>query len=135
MTIAVRTNFWFGLGALLWAASAAGQSGAFSEEQAKHGAAVVHERCGACHGDDLDGGTESPALKGEAFWSEWEQQTARSLYGRIISSMPPDSPGSLMERDVIDIVAFIAHSNGVPPGSKTIQSANELNSIKLARSK
>ncbi len=135
MTIAIR---WMGssaVGALLWAGLAAAQTGVFSEQQEKRGQGVFHEKCGVCHGDDLEGGTESPALKGDAFWSEWDQKMARSVYSRIISTMPPDSPGSLVEKDVIDIVAFIVHSNGVPLGSQTIQSANELNSIKLERPK
>ena len=73
-------------------------------------------------------------MKGDAFWSEWDQQTARSLYSRIISTMPPDGPGTLDPKDVIDIVAFVVHENGVPQG-KAVESANELNSIKLQRPK
>ena len=135
MTRAVRLASSCAAGILLWAGLAGAQSGAFSEEQAKRGQTVFHEKCGVCHGDDLEGGTESPSLKGDAFWSEWDQKPARAVYSRIISTMPPDSPGSLAEKDVIDIVAFVVHSNGVPFGSKTIQTANELNSIKLERSK
>lgn len=124
-----------GLGILLWAGMTFAGSGAFSEEQVKHGSALVHDKCGACHGDDLEGGTESPSLKDDAFWSEWDQKTARALYSRVISTMPPDSPGSLAEKEVIDIVAYIVHSNGMPLGSARIQNANELNGIKLVRPK
>jgi mono/diheme cytochrome c family protein len=124
------------LGAAIAAVQATGaQDGFFSVEQAKHGESVVQNKCGACHGNDLDGGQEAPALRGDPFWSEWDQQTARKLYSRIISTMPPDSPGSLTEREVIDIVAFIVHENGLPAGTKAIESANELNSIKLQRPK
>ena len=124
-------------GLLFLAAIASGQSagsGVFSAEQAKHGETIVRDKCGACHGNDLDGGQEAPPLKGDAFWSEWDQQTARALYSRIISTMPPDGPGTLDPKDVIDIVAFVVHENGVPQG-KAIESANELNSIKLQRPK
>jgi len=123
-------------GLLFLAVVAFGQSasGAFSAEQAKHGETVFHDKCGACHGNDLEGGQEAPALRGDAFWSEWDQQTARSIYSRIISTMPPDGPGTLDPKDVIDIVAFVVHENGMPQG-KAIQSANELNSIKLQRPK
>ena len=109
--------------------------GLFSEQQAKHGAVVYGRKCAACHGAALDGGQEAPALKGEDFWIEWEHQTARSLYGRIISSMPPDGPGTLAEKDVIDLVAHIVHANSVPPGGKTIEAPAELNAIKLERPK
>jgi cytochrome c len=135
MTTALRVTSSCALGALLWAGMAAAQSGVFSEEQVKRGQTVFHEKCAVCHGDDLEGGSESPPLKGDSFWSEWDQKMARTIYSRIISTMPPDSPGSLVEKDVIDIEAFVVHSNGVPFGSKTIQNANELNTIKLERSK
>ncbi len=108
--------------------------GVFSAEQADHGAAIVRDKCGACHGNSLEGGQEAPALKGDDFWSEWDNQPARSLYSRIISTMPPDGPGTLEPKDVIDIEAFIVHLNGVPQG-KAIQSADELNTIKLQRAK
>ena len=114
---------------------ASAQSGIFTPAQAEHGASIVQQKCGACHGDNLQGGQEAPALRDDAFWSEWDQKTARNLYSRIISTMPPDGPGTLKENEVIDIVAFIVHENGVPPGTKTVESANELNSFKLQRSK
>ena len=49
--------------------------------------------------------------------------------------MPPDDPGSLAEKDVIDLVAYLLESNGVPTGSKAISNANELNSVRLQRPK
>jgi S-disulfanyl-L-cysteine oxidoreductase SoxD len=112
------------------------QSGVFDQEQTKHGQAIFHQRCGACHGDDLSGGTESPPLSGDSFWASWDKKTARNLYSRIISTMPPDGPGTLAERDVIDIVAFIIHTNKETSfGSAKIQTASELNPIRLERPK
>ena len=121
-------------GVLAWAAPE--PAGVFDEAQTKHGQSVFHQKCAACHGDDLDGGTESPPLSGDSFWASWDQKTARNLYSRIISTMPPDGPGTLAETDVIDIVAFIVHtSSEVPFGSTKIQTANDLNRIKLERPK
>ena len=117
------------------ASGQSGSSGVFSAEQAKHGQSIFREKCGACHGEELDGGQEAPALRGDAFWSEWDQQTARALYSRIISTMPPDGPGTLDAKDVIDLVAFIARQNGLPQGTKAVENANELNNIKLQRPK
>jgi mono/diheme cytochrome c family protein len=79
------------------------QSGNFSEAQAKLGLNLYRSKCAGCHGADLAGGEHAPALKGEAFWSQWDQETVRSLYSRIISTMPPDAPGSVANK-VIDVV-------------------------------
>ena len=108
-------------------------SGAYSSAQAAHGQTLYRQACGSCHGESLDGGEHAPTLKGAAFWQEWNQQKARMLYRRIISTMPLDDPGSIPEKDVIDIVAYVLQSNGLPAGSKAIESANELNDITLER--
>ena len=106
-------------------------SGAFSKEQSERGAGVYRNRCSACHGAQLDGGDHAPPLKDEAFWQEWDGKPARTLYSRIITTMPPDDAGSLQEKDVIDLVAWLVTSRGVPPGSKSIEHADQLNAIQL----
>jgi len=47
--------------------------------------------------------------------------------------MPPDEPGGLAENDVIDILAHLAVVNGARLGTKAIERADELNSVKLER--
>ena len=105
----------------------------FNLAQAQRGQAVFREKCASCHGENLEGGEHAPALTGSNFWSQWDQQTVRALYGRIISTMPPDSPGSLSESGTISVVAHILQANGVPAGGAAIESANQLNNLKLAR--
>lgn len=110
-------------------------AGAFSPDQTNRGQALYREKCSLCHGTELEGGQEAPALRGEPFWAEWDRKTARSLYSRIISTMPPDTPGSLAEKDVIDLVAFVTSRNGLPPDSQTIGKPDDLNGIILDRPK
>ncbi len=105
----------------------------FAGAQATHGQSLFARQCAACHGADLSGGEHGPSLKGGQFWNEWDRESARSLYSRIISTMPPDSPGSLMEKDVIDIVAYLLRENAVPHGDQTVGSANDLNEVQLRR--
>jgi cytochrome c len=105
--------------------------GMFSKAQTDRGNRVFKENCAGCHGDHLEGGQHAPPLREDAFWGEWGGMPARSLYSRIISTMPPTDPGSLSERDVIDIVAAVVRANGVPAGAKNIEHADELNSLKL----
>jgi mono/diheme cytochrome c family protein len=107
--------------------------GAYSEEQARRGQAIYAEKCQSCHGENQGGGDESPPLKGKEFWSEWEHGAARALYSRIISTMPPDSAGSLAPADVIAIVECLMKANGLPSGGKAVSNADELNGIGLSK--
>jgi len=117
------------------ASAFAEEPGLYYEPQAKSGQAIYQKACGTCHGQDLAGAEHAPALKGDPFWKEWDHQKARMLYRRIISTMPLEDPGSLPEKDVIDVVAFLLKQNGLPEGTKAIESANELNNITLERTK
>ncbi|HTR37611.1 MAG TPA: PQQ-binding-like beta-propeller repeat protein [Bryobacteraceae bacterium] len=104
----------------------------FNPAQAQQGRMVFETKCATCHGARVEGGEHAPALTGNTFWSQWDQQTARALYGRIISTMPPDAPGTLSESDTIDVVSYILQLNQLPSGA-AIENANQLNSRKLAR--
>jgi cytochrome c5 len=106
-------------------------SGPFSKAQSDRGAGVYRDKCSACHGAQLNGGDHAPPLRDEAFWQEWDGKPARALYSRIITTMPPDDAGSLAEKEVIDLVAYLVASRGVPAGPKSIEHADQLNSIKL----
>jgi mono/diheme cytochrome c family protein len=114
---------------------AASSAGMFSKEQTEQGKRAYQKNCAACHGEQLEGGEHAPPLKDDDFWEAWRGKTLRQLYSRIISSMPPSDPGSLSEKDVIDIVANLVRENGVPEGDKAIERANELNSLKLEQPK
>ncbi len=107
----------------------------FYPAQGEHGKSLFDAKCASCHGPKLEGGEHAPALTGNTFWSQWNQQTARSLYGRIISTMPPDAPGTLTESDAIDIVSYVLKTNGLPAGNAAIEHAKQLDNQKLARPK
>ena len=110
-------------------------TGVFSKSQMERGAGIYREKCAACHGDQLEGGDHAPSLEDDVFWHEWNGKTARSLYSRIISTMPPDDTGSLAPKDVIDVVAHIAAVSGVQPGTVSIERADELNTVTLEQPK
>jgi quinoprotein glucose dehydrogenase len=107
----------------------------FNPEQAQRGQTIFQNKCASCHGSRVEGGEHAPALTGNNFWAQWEQQTARALYGRIISTMPPDAAGSLSESDTIQVVSYILQLNGLPANGAPMDSANQLNNLKLARPK
>jgi glucose dehydrogenase/cytochrome c5 len=99
--------------------------------QAKHGETIFREKCATCH----DGNGFGPQLQGNSFWSAWDRKAARSLYSAIIGSMPPSDPGTLAEKDVLDLVAYLLQANGLTDGNKAIESAGQLNNVKLERPK
>ena len=45
-------------------------------EQASRGKAVYDDNCGSCHGANLDNGQFGPPLRGSAFKTHWESQSA-----------------------------------------------------------
>jgi len=49
--------------------------------------------------------------------------------------MPPDDPGSLTEKNVVDTVAYIFRINRLPAGTKEIKAAADLNDVQLAQPK
>ena len=106
--------------------------GVYTLAQAKSGKVVYRAKCGSCHLNSLAGGAnQSPALKGDRFLSHWDGKTLRNFYSRIISTMPFNDPGTLSEKDTLQVVAYILQVNGFPNGIKVATSADDLNSIQF----
>ena len=103
----------------------------YSDEQATRGKTGYDNQCGNCH----DGGGMGPALKGDDFLASWENKTVRSLYSRILTTMPSDAPGTLQEQELLDIIAYLIRANGFPSGDKALATPDELNDIKIIRAK
>jgi mono/diheme cytochrome c family protein len=97
------------------------------------GTEIFQQKCSSCHGESMQGGDHGPSLRDDRFWEEWEGQPARSLYSRIISTMPLDDPGGLAEQDVIKLVDHIVMTGGGDLGDKLPEKPNDLNNIKLHR--
>jgi mono/diheme cytochrome c family protein len=110
-------------------------AGVYSKEQAAAGKKLYSDICSSCHLENLGGDTMSPALAGDAFMSQWENKNLRAIYSRIISTMPTDAPGTLPEKTVVDIVAYLLEANGFPAGSAALETANEMNTIRVTRAK
>ena len=113
--------------------SYAAEQPGFPQAQIDMGAAVFREKCIGCHNPDLNAGGFGPALKGAFFWNSWENKSARELYGRILSTMPANDPGSLSQREVLSLTAFILHANGYPIGDTTLKGPEDLGPIRISR--
>src|SRR5687767_12837857 len=66
-------------------------AGVYTTEQAVAGEKIYFAKCAACHGDDLAGREQSPALAGAAFLETWHGKTLRRLIERV-EEMPPGMP-------------------------------------------
>ncbi len=93
--------------------------GVFTTAQAERGAGLYVTQCAACHeGADVDG----PPLTGAPFVDRWREDTLASLFDFIKTEMPQQAPGSLSERQYLDIIAHLLHENDYPPGQRSSRS-------------
>ena len=113
---------WVVMGAVSAQGTPAGSGGIYTAEQAGRGQNVYVSKCSECH----DGGIMGPELWGRDFLGEWEGKNVRSLLEAVKETMPADAPGSLNERDVVDVVAYILQENGQPAGASPLEAAGPL---------
>jgi cytochrome c553 len=91
--------------------------GVYSAAQAERGKANFEAVCARCHNPQLTGSDRGPALKGENFWSHWENESVGALFMKVRDQMPPNLTASQLEPEVkLDIVTYILHANGLPSG-------------------
>jgi len=101
----------------------------YSQEQSKRGRASYDGKCASCH----DGGTMGPELWGDAFLTQWENKDVGAFFTRIQTTMPEDAPGSLGEKEVLDIIAYVIQTNGFPAGDTEIESKAALATMKFVK--
>jgi S-disulfanyl-L-cysteine oxidoreductase SoxD len=107
-------------------------TGVYTAEQAEQGKVPFTGLCRRCHSDNLEGSERGPALKGELFMANWDQQDLDRLRAKIRDTMPPDDPGKLTEDDYVGLVSYILQANGYPAGTTNLD-GGALSSIQLVR--
>ena len=65
--------------------------GVYTEAQATRGKPAFETSCGRCHNNELVGSERGPALKGDGFFSHWENDTLDKLFTKIRDTMPAGS--------------------------------------------
>jgi len=93
------------------------QDGVYTDAQAARGEAVYSKSCTSCHGPNLEGDAQAPALSDKEFVIEWNDQPLGDLFERITATMPGDAPGTLKASEVADVLAFILKKGGHPAGA------------------
>src|ERR1700736_3371788 len=95
----------------------------FTAAQAQSGQAIYTQNCSACHGTNFEGSGDAPALAGGTFLLKWNPKPVSELFGYIMQSMPPTTPGSLGEPASINVTAYILQRNGAPAGQQALTAA------------
>jgi alcohol dehydrogenase (cytochrome c) len=97
--------------------------GGYTREQAARGAAVYTQECAQCHGPVLQG-ESGPALSGQTFRQSYGTATAAQLYDFISRQMPQNAPGSLTQKQYLDVTAYVLAQNGQPLGTAPLTIAS-----------
>jgi alcohol dehydrogenase (cytochrome c) len=109
-----------GVGIMLCAQAAlADGTGFFTATQSSQGRWEYSQKCGVCHGAQLQGGG-APALKGRLFNDQWGRKTLKDLYNYVHTNMPLGQGGELNSQEYADIVAYILAQSGLPPGDEML---------------
>ena len=94
----------------------------FSKKQAKTGQKLYEQNCLICH----DKKYFRPVFK------SWEGQSLGTLFLVMSSSMPQGNPGSLPDKEYIDILAYMMSQNRYATGEKELSTdIGKLNSITI----
>jgi len=101
-------------------------SGVFASEQISVGQSEYLENCAGCHGNNLSGGNDSPALAGKGFMQSWGPRTTKALYQFISTAMPVGNEGNLSSGAYADITAFLLAANGAKPGSQILTGSTDV---------
>src|SRR6266550_2806320 len=96
--------------------------GVYTKAQAGRGQARYRQDCAKCHGENLMGAEEAPALVGDDFLQTWNGRTAGDLFELMRETMPSEDPGSLARREYADILAYLMSANWFPAGDKELAS-------------
>ena len=91
--------------------------GIYSEPQAVRGEKIYADSCASCHGDDLSGGGQTPALAGKEFNVDWTDLTMADLFDRTHGTMPADKPGTLTPAQTADVIAYLLKRGNLPAGA------------------
>ena len=96
--------------------------GIYTEPQARRGEKIYADSCASCHGEDLSGGGQTPALAGKEFNADWNDLAMSDLFDRTRATMPADKPGTLKPAEVADVMAFLFRKAQMPAGPTELPS-------------
>ena len=81
---------------------------------------MYSQNCAACHGLNMEGSGDAPALVGGTFLLKWRTKMVSELFGDILQTMPASNPGSLSEAAALNATAYILQRNGAAAGQQAL---------------
>lgn len=121
-------------GGLLVAQSRSVWTGVYTPEQADRGRRLYVRECAQCHGATLMGAEGGSELVGNSFLAHWEKKSVGDLFDLIRKTMPDAAPGSLTERQYLDVLAYMLKENAFPAGKEELPTTLEaLNAISFVK--
>jgi len=110
--------------------------GVYTAAQSARGQKIYADSCASCHGDDLSGGGQAPALAGKDFNVDWTDLAVSDLFERTHGTMPADKPGTLTPAQTADVLAFLLQKGNFPAGQTELPAdAAALKAIKFVAPK
>jgi len=111
------------LSPLAFAQQTSTADGVFTQGQVNQGETAYNASCAACH--DMKFYRD--------IWSYWEQRPLEGFWFRIVSEMPSDNPGSLLDSEYTNILAYILSELGYPAGTTELGPDNDMSDIIISK--
>ena len=103
--------------------------GVYTPAQALRGQLAYVENCQSCHRANLSG--YGGVLIGAYFMESWRDESLDKFFALMKRTMPGNRPGSLTDRQYIDITAWVLLSNHFPEGRQEL-TATDLSQVLVA---
>lgn len=117
-----------------------GTAFAFTAKQAQQGKLIYAEQCAMCHGSKGQGGTVPASISGFGGMSAPNligsgaldtMRTAENYYSFIKATMPLQNPGSLTDKDYLDIIAYTLEQNKMAAADQTPLTVKNAKNVKI----
>jgi len=96
------------------AAPTALSEGVYTAEQAELGKPIFEQNCSTCHNADYY----------KTVFQTWRGQPMQYLFEQIMSAMPADKPGALLDSEYEDVFAYVLQITGFPEGDTRLEYGN-----------
>ena len=89
-------------------------AGVYTKEQAESGKAIFTQNCSSCHNADYY----------KTVLQTWRGQPLTYLFEQVMSAMPADKPGALLDTEYEDAISYVLEIVGFPAGETRLEYGN-----------